>query len=121
VQAIAFKVYRHVPVAPSLHEIVEKAWDLLPRPESVPAHAPPDASTLNYFVPKPDFLVRRRQIFTNVAHALRAPDANTKVVSKRYAPSLITVPSPVRADLAERVELLAAAISDEGQANVAAS
>jgi hypothetical protein len=113
VQAIAFNVYRHVPVAHSLKETVEEAWDLLPQPATVPSHALPEASSLNYFVPKPEFFVRRHQIFTDVARALRSPETQAKVVSKRYAPSLAAVPQAARTKLARHLELLAAAMSDE--------
>lgn len=110
VQALAIKIYRDVPVSDDLGGLVREAWELLPAPASVPAHALPEPASLNFFVPKPAFFDRRRRTFEDVAGALRSPDVQAKAVSERYAPGLGAVSGQAREMLAARLERLAASI-----------
>jgi hypothetical protein len=111
VQALAIKIYRSAPVRPGLAELVGEAWELFPAPMSVPEHALPDASALNFFVPNAGFFIRRQRMFQEVASALRSPNSTTKVIAKRYAPGLQVVNVDARESLAERLEQLAAVIT----------
>ena len=107
VQALAEKIFRASAVAPALRNLVDEAWALLPSAAAVPAQALPDVSTLNYFVPQPRFFDRRAGLFTDVARALRSPDATAKVVASRYAPGLAAVDLQARRALSSRLDQLA--------------
>ena len=94
-QAMAWQIYRHAPVAPHLEGVVEEAWNLIPPPEH---HMP--LPTLNHFETTPRFFSTRENRLRTVVRALRrlerGQDLDEKVVTSRYTEGLPSVPEAER-------------------------
>jgi hypothetical protein len=107
-QALAVKIYRDQKVSSSLQPAVEKAWELLPVPENVPAQGLPDVDDLDFFMPTDRWMKNRLGIIATVKAALDAVTAGAapvgKVVSVRYTQGLKQFPpssaGPLRDHLA---------------------
>ena len=93
-QALAWSIYRTVPVAAHLVDLVEESWELLPEPTR--AIQPVDTSQLNWFIATPLFMALREQRVRAVIAALRRvrdglpPEG--KVIASRYTAGLSSVP-----------------------------
>lgn len=98
-QSLAWKIYRHAPVAPHLRAVVEEAWSLIPGPSD-----DVDVSErLNTFVITDAFLKTRLDRLRSVISALELLDENRqltkKVVTTRYTEGLPDVGLTERANL----------------------
>ena len=94
-QAMAWQIYRHAPVAPHLEGVVEEAWNLIPPPER---HVP--LPPLNHFETTSRFFSTRENRLRTVVRALRrlerGQDLDEKVVTGRYTEGLPSVPEAQR-------------------------
>jgi hypothetical protein len=108
-QALSIKVYRDVPVRPSLQAVVDEAWRRLPAPTGVPVEALPDITELNFFEHSDQFVSRRRRVIASVRNALvdlssgRVPSG--KILHGRYDDEIARVDPVARMRLAERLAL----------------
>jgi hypothetical protein len=109
-QALAVKIYRDQEVSSSLRPIVEKAWDMLPTPENVPAQGLPNVGDLNFFVPTEQWMRSRLKIIASVKAAFEAIAAGAppdgKVVSSRYAEGLKKLPASSASGLRDHLAAL---------------
>jgi hypothetical protein len=110
-QAISIKIFRHLPLDPSLVPIVQQAWDLLPVRDNIPEQGLPQIESLNFFTPSDAWLAGRVKKIREVASALDAvlkgepvPDLG---LSKRYAAGLAGVTPKAALGLRDRLLVLA--------------
>ena len=101
-QAMAWEIYRSAPVSGLLRERVEESWKLIPEPTLV--LEPISLTDLNWFDSTPAFVRTRRARLESVLEALKALEDGAllpdRVVTRRYASGLPSVPAPARARLA---------------------
>jgi hypothetical protein len=98
-QATAWSMYRHAPVAPHLTEIVEEAWAMIPPPVELVEELP----VVNSFCATDRFAATRRQRLDTVIGALQrlnsGLDLEEKVVTTRYGEGLSSVDAAARSEL----------------------
>lgn len=105
-QAMSWAIYRTAHVDSHLRDIVEEAWNLLPRPSREISDI--DSADLNWFVSTPLFFTTRRKRLDTVLAALRQLEGGlplqSKVLTTRYTDGLPGVPPAARTSLLARLE-----------------
>lgn len=69
-QALSWKMYRHVAVSPALRPFVTDAWRHLPAPRGIPQQGLPEEDQLNFFMETADFIERRVDVIRRVRDGL---------------------------------------------------
>ena len=89
-QALAYKLYRNVPVPTGLQPVVESAWRRLPQPESVPEQGLPGTEDVSFFKETDQLIDRRIKVISQTRDALASLAASDLAVlsPSRYAKGL---------------------------------
>jgi len=118
-QALAIKIYRHVPVARGVRPMVEQAWQKLPNPAGVPSNGLPEPGELAYFEETARFLFRRYGTISTVRAALdRVADGRRpkgKVISSRYTKGLPQLKPDSVSELREMLGILLQEVDVSGK------
>ena len=89
-QAMAYQIYRHAPVAPHLQSVVDEAWAMIPQPSL--EIRPFALDDLNWFETTENFYRTRSRRLASVIQALEALESGQplgdKVITSRYAAGL---------------------------------
>jgi hypothetical protein len=111
-QALAIKIYRDVPVAKGLKQVVDETWEKLPTPGGVPSNGLPSSDALAYFTETDGFIARRRAAIIEVREALelvaKGSKPKGKVISERYTEGLPHLKACDIRDLRDLLKLLSA-------------
>jgi hypothetical protein len=100
-QAMAFKIYRDVPVEGRLRDVLDHAWGMIPQPDI--AIEPFALEDLNWFVMTDSFFKTREARVISVVDALEALEQGktitAKVITTRYSNGLPDIGAGARSEL----------------------